>query len=361
MMKIETALVMHGSEKEDLGGPSIRIPKTAQALTEIGVNAKVLQMHDDAMILQNFNTIHVFNIWPTRSCRIILKFARRFSLKTVLSPIMLNFDKAHMWDANQATKINSYGPYRLPDVFEIFHLTDHIVFLSEEEKNLAQSLRLPINRCSVVHNPIDAFNFQPGPGNEFRDFFQQHTGKIMPRRFVLCVGRIEARKNQLTLIKALATSALSVVFIGHEADVNYARACRVAAGPNVYFLGRVPHGQILAAAYQCADIFVQVSWSEGASLAALEAAATGCKMVLTDTLANREYFGEYANYVDPGNQQALVDIIDRTGNPLQEHRGKILREHLLANFNYFKHAKNLAEIYHSVLKNGLPCRSHEGV
>ncbi len=68
-----------------------------------------------------------------------------------------------------------------------------------------------------------------------------HTRKhqiLRDDRLILCVARIEGRKNQLNLIRALANTPYRLILIG-AVDTNqkdYYQQCKQAAGPNIEFI-----------------------------------------------------------------------------------------------------------------------------
>jgi len=64
---------------------------------------------------------------------------------------------------------------------------------------------------------------------------------------------------------------------------------RLGLGERVEFLGHLDGEPALAAAYQRADIYVSVSQSDGASVALLEAMASGLPVVASDIPASREW------------------------------------------------------------------------
>jgi glycosyltransferase involved in cell wall biosynthesis len=132
---------------------------------------------------------------------------------------------------------------------------------------------------------------------------------------VLCVGRIEPRKNQLRLIEALRGTGVSLTLIGAAGRFNraYERRCRRGADANVQFAGPQAPSE-LRRFYHAAHAHACVSWYETPGLASLEAALCGCALVLTPGGCTREYFGadaEYAQVDDPASicravEQALA-------------------------------------------------------
>jgi glycosyltransferase involved in cell wall biosynthesis len=50
---------------------------------------------------------------------------------------------------------------------------------------------------------------------------------------------------------------------------------------------------------------------ETTGLASLEAAAMGCSLVVTPNGDTREYFADFAEYCDPGDQRSIRDAVMR--------------------------------------------------
>lgn len=345
-MHLKVCLALHGSEATDLGGPSIRVPRTAHLLKEAGINAKSIWIPADILQLQDFDLLHIFNVWPLSSCLSTISISKLLKMKVVLSPILLDFSNEEIWNPNyKPSEPGFFGPYRLDYLENIFNLADHLIFLSEYERKIAKQINLPQRPYSIVYNPVRTA-VSRDDGEAFRSYFQSRFGRACPERFLLCVGRIEPRKNQLSLIKALTGTDIPLLLAGHEADQAYAAACHKAAGANVIFLGRLPHENgIMLSTYQAAAACAQITWAEGASLASLEAVAANCPLILSDLPNNREYFGESVLYVDP---QDIINIKFSVLKVFQEINEKTLqmpREKNFSKFNYENHIECLKKIY----------------
>src|SRR5437868_3223835 len=94
------------------------------------------------------------------------------------------------------------------------------------------------------------------------------------RDYVLCVGRLEARKNQLMLLEALRDDPRPVVLVtgGFSYQPEYARLCaRFARRGRTLLLDRLP-SVMLAAAFRDAAVHCLPSWYELPGLVSLEAA-----------------------------------------------------------------------------------------
>jgi glycosyltransferase involved in cell wall biosynthesis len=182
-----------------------------------------------------------------------------------------------------------------------------------EARQLVRYFQVPPGRIHVVPNGADEQFARADP-----EPFARHVGV---RGFVLCPGRIEPRKNQLALIRALRPTRLPLVLVGdvvpgHEP---YYAACRQAAGPEVRWVQRLDHDDpTLASAYAACGCLALASWYETPSLAALEAAMSGVPLVLPVAGAAHEYFGVDAWYVKPGDlggiRNAVLAALDRGRN-----------------------------------------------
>jgi glycosyltransferase involved in cell wall biosynthesis len=123
---------------------------------------------------------------------------------------------------------------------------------------------------------------------------------------ILCVGSFHRHKNQLGLIRALRGTSSRVVFIGgrYPDDQTYLDRCRTEADGQHWFFDPQPRPVVLAAMRR-ARVYAQPSLRETCGLAALEAAACGCRVAITHRGATREYFGDHAWYFDPDDHGAI--------------------------------------------------------
>jgi glycosyltransferase involved in cell wall biosynthesis len=123
---------------------------------------------------------------------------------------------------------------------------------------------------------------------------------------ILCVGTFHRDKNQLGLIRALRHTSSRVVFIGgrYPDDPGYLDRCRSEAGAQHWLFPEQPRPVVLAAMRR-ARLYVQPSLRETCGLAALEAAALGCRIAMTERAGAREYLGDHAWYFNPEDHAAI--------------------------------------------------------
>jgi tetratricopeptide (TPR) repeat protein len=128
--------------------------------------------------------------------------------------------------------------------------------------------------------------------------------------FILCVARIESRKNQLMLLKSLEHADLPVVLIGggFSYQPDYEKAVRsFKRRGSTLILGRLSD-EMLASAYAAARVHVLPSWCELPGLVSLEAAWHGRNVVTCDNGTVRDYLGEHAYYCDPSDEHSILQV-----------------------------------------------------
>ena len=369
--KLSALLITHGGEGKTLGGPSVRVPRTAEELARIGVAASLSS--ETLGTASPSDVAHVFNCWPPESAFKRLSDARNAGKATVFSPIFLNLTHYSKYNLSlpRLIKENIASPRLLQaglaalkaEIIEsdsrppvepmpgyankldaCLEASDHVIFLSEHGKRCVSELVGFDGPSSIVRNPVDASRFADADPDLFRKAYNLD-------QYILCVGRIEARKNQLMLAYVARDLDVPVVFVGHDGNRAYADLVRSIAPGNAIFVPRIdPNDPLLASAFTGASAFCLPSWAEGAPLAALEACAAGVPMVLSDRSSEQEYFGDLAQYVNPadadGLRAALTTAVAQKGDSdLRQKRIDLAK----SDYNWDKHARETADVYRKTL------------
>jgi glycosyltransferase involved in cell wall biosynthesis len=133
---------------------------------------------------------------------------------------------------------------------------------------------------------------------------------VKPMSFILCVGRLNVRKNVDRLIDALLSADLispefPLLIVGQPDGLSI-RGTDATDG-RVRFLGRVDDGELKWLYEQC-RLFVFPSLDEGFGLPVVEAAVSGAPMVLSDIPAFRE-LAPSAKFFDPTDEGAIVAAV----------------------------------------------------
>lgn len=173
---------------------------------------------------------------------------------------------------------------------------------------ISQLYRIPATSLSIVPNGVNN-TFSPGGGcrHEAVRFIHRKYGV---RDYILCVNRIEPRKNHELLLESflkleLYKKEISLVFIGASAFRCRVFLKQLASLPPAIkrFVSYYPYisQEDLVPFYRAARLFVYPSKAEGFGIPPLEAAALGAPVLCADTTAMSAYafFGD--NLFDPAD------------------------------------------------------------
>ena len=314
------------------GGGEVQMAATARALAEIGQNAALWRPWEHR--LADADCLHLFGSLPEHIPTV--DAARRQGLRVVLSTIAW-FDLASYWRLSDSPtrRLAAAGRYMLRAACpalpswrrRLYHSADMLLPNSNAEADqLMRLFQVPARRIHVVPNGADP-RFARADGGPF-------VKKYGIRDFVLSVGRIEPRKNQLSLLQALMGTDMPVVVVGQPAPGHeaYYEACLCHADANVRFIGRLDHDDpMLASAYGACRCLALTSWFETPGLVAIEAAMSGVPLVLSRGGSAHEYFGGQALYVGPEN---LPEIRKKVRSAFNTGRNDVLARRVREQFTW---------------------------
>jgi glycosyltransferase involved in cell wall biosynthesis len=307
------------------GGGERQLTKYAEHLPSYGINV-ILHDHWNPR-LDTVDVVHFFSCigGSFHFC----KYVREHGLPVVIT--------SSLWIDESNKQL-----YPMDEIRAQLSTADVIVANSCAECDaLAAVLGIPRVQFMPVMNGVDARFAAKRESNTFRKKF----GTDGP--FILSVGNIERRKNQLNLVRALAGFDLPLVMIGHAREADYAEQVFAEGGERTHFFGSLGHNDpLLASAYVACAVFALPSVCETPGLAALEAAAAGAPIVVTRVGSAHEYFRDMAHYVDPRDPQDIARGIDdalATGSHPQ------LSGHVVANFTWPVVTGVLPEVYRTAI------------
>lgn len=344
------------------GGDSVQVISTAKYLRRLGIEVDI-KLSNEKIDYDRYDLLHIFNaIRPADA----LAHTRKSRKPYVLSPIYVNFHEYHKEHASGITSVLSN--YLTSDQLEYAKVLARWVkngepipsreyFYLGHKKSVQQlaggaSMLLPnsesehmrfvndykINRpFRIIYYGIDTEVFNvPELLEEERD---PHT--------VICMARIEGKKNQLNLIKALNGTDYQLKLIGKPAPnhIKYYEACRQIAGENVTFIDFLPQEQ-LTSHYLQAKVHVLPSWHETCGLSSLEAAYAGCNIVITDKGDTVDYFGKDAWYCDPLKPESILEAIVKAS---EAPFSGSLRAKIMETYNWAEAASQTLLAYEQVL------------
>lgn len=303
------------------GGGEIQLLKYAEHLPALGVD---VELHD--IWKPAFDKVDMVHFFACLGGSIqFCGYAKSRGLPLVVSTsLWITEETAHR--------------YPMDEIRAQLSLADLIITNSDTESDvLSRVFGLPRGNFVAVMNGVEPHFSQAHDPAFFRAQFN------IDGPFVLNVGNVEVRKNQLNLMRAMQGHDLPVVVIGHIREPDYGRQMIREGGAQLRYLGPLDHADpLLASAYAACAAFVLPSTLETPGLAALEAAAAGAPLVVTSEGSTRDYFGSMAHYIrhdDPADIRRGIDEALAAGpNPG-------LKTHMQQNFAWGTVTKTLADIY----------------
>jgi glycosyltransferase involved in cell wall biosynthesis len=202
--------------------------------------------------------------------------------------------------------------------------------------------------------------------SEFRPLSREAAAAAVEKRFslgatyILTVGDLQPRKNQIGLIRAFARLVKAypqlkqdLVLAGKETwfgDQVHRAARDSGVADRIRFVGFVSDRDLLQL-YNACDLFVFPSFYEGFGLPALEAMACGRAVVCSHTSALPEVVDGAAILFDPySTDQMARAIADLLLDSELKQRMERLGSQRAAHFSWQKTAKRTLEVFHEVLE-----------
>ncbi|WP_276485266.1 glycosyltransferase family 4 protein [Paraflavitalea pollutisoli] len=346
----------------DKGGDTIQVINTAHYLQNLGIDVTI-RLCNETIDYSGFDLLHFFNIIRPADILIhIQRSGKPFVISTIyvdyaeyektvrggvagfvfrtFSPDLIEYAKVLARALINGEKIISPSYVLLGHSRSIKKIIRNAAMLLPNSEN--EYLRLLAHyhtkgNYRVIPNAINPSLFSIGKTELQRD-----------NQLILCVGRIEGRKNQLNLIRAVNNTAYRLILIGSPSpnQRQYYAACEAEAGPNVSFIDVLPQEELVRY-YQLAKVHVLASWFETTGLSSLEAAAMGCNIVVTEKGDTREYFENYAYYCDPSSPTSIQAAIDNAARAAFDPR---LQEKINSHLTWEQTALKTLAAYQEIIR-----------
>jgi hypothetical protein len=324
-----------------------RMGPTLGALVERGVDARAWRPWEDA--IEQFDLLHLFGSAPEHLA--LMDAARRHGLPVVLSPMSwLTVEDCHPSGNAWRDRCWAFARFgvevmraRLPSWRrQLYHGVDLLLPNSHAEAGqLMRYFGVPIDRLHITPGGADP-RWADATPEPFRHL-------IGADRFILTPGPIEPSNNQLGLLRALQGMDVPIVLLGDVAPRHeeYLEACRRAGGEQFIHVPELAYTDpLLASAYAAADCVVLCRWQPTSVVITLNAAMTGCPLVLPRHAPADEYFGDLVTYVAAGEGLALRRAVSRL---IDRGRDPLLSAHVRHYLTWQTTAEVTCEAYHRVL------------
>ncbi len=235
------------------------------------------------------------------------------------------------------------------------NVADRIIATSQQTRSdLIHHLRVDPEKLEVIYQSISErffLNYYMDDMDEVRSRYR------LPDQFILTVGTIEPRKNQLGVLQALHHHHIDIpyVIVGKSTDytdeiADYIEKHRL--NKKVFILDNVPDFD-LPALYHQALCMVYLSHYEGFGLPIAEAMACGCPVITSSVSSLPEIGNDAALYCNPNDEEAVARLISKvTGNPAVAREMSLKGKIRAQMFHPEGRINALMAFYNKVLENG---------
>ncbi len=254
---------------------------------------------------------------------------------------------------------------RFPDYFKwidrkIYNLkfrsacknADKIIAISEQtKKDIIHFFGTSEDKIEIVYQGCDPIFYESSTINKLKEIKEKHQ---LPKEYLLCVGTIENRKNQLLILKAMLhlPKHVNLVLVGKATPYeqtlqNFITLHQLES--RVLFLNGVSFSD-LPAIYQQAKIFIYPSQFEGFGIPILEALNSGVPVIAAKGSCLEEAGGPDSLYIDNADEltKAILQIWE---NEAQRNQMTINGKKFALNFREANIAQNLMAVYQKTIYN----------
>lgn len=349
------------------GGDTIQILKTASFLRDLDLKVDVV-LANEVLEYTDYDLVHFFNIIRPND---IIPHIKRLAIPFVVSTIYVDYRE---YEKQNRTGIIGFAS-RILRSDQLEYMKVIARFIKNGDKINSIDYLIKGHRKSVQYVAQHASMLLPNSHSEYKrlsvDYninvpYQKVVNAIDPsvfsndaemnndyQNYVLTVGRIEGRKNQLNLIKALAGTELKLAIIGKPSPnhIDYYEQCKVLAkeNGNVEFIEHIEHEELVKI-YKAAKVHVLPSWFETTGLSSLEAAVMDCNIVVSPKGDTEEYFQNMCYYCNPDNVNSIKEaVLKAYYAPINSE----LKKFVLENYTWNRTAEQTLVAYKNVLNKNI--------
>lgn len=340
-MSLRIAVQPHVPHSMTLGGSEVQLRQTSEALKRLGHTVEPLNWLDTDQ-LKTVDIVHFFGCVPG-TFKTLSDYLPDYNIKYVCSTIYYPKQPTSLRYRIRRKLGKSYDSSRE----SILQRASTLLPNSEAEKKRLLSLfRLDPNRFSIVPNGINPLRGFADP-EYFRKTYLPELSK--EERFVLCVGRIENRKNSIRLLEACNALDIPIVFIGPNATYlnKYVADFQALFASAKCFRKHIPSLEYdspeLWSAFSACHVHSLVSEMETPGLASLEAGLTNANLVYGQCEPVEEYLADIGTGVDPLSVASIKQGLEKEMNSLRGHLNP--EEKIRNNYSWDIVARKTEEAY----------------
>lgn len=361
------------------GGDRVQIENTAKELQKLGVELEIIPGF--GVDYSKYDVVHLFQLDWTPETYLYAREVKAANKPLVISPIHHSVDEVKkcddefVFDFRRLSKILFKDQFKrdtLKNIYRAFfdlrkiYPTFISVVLGMKE---VQRMALDSADYVLVQTSLEAEDLKKtynvdikwkivpnGVGEQFINFDRSASSKnkVGSNNYILCIGRIEARKNQLKIIDAVDqfrkkhNKDVELVFVGRKSRLKHPEYIyrfdrKIEKNKWVKYIGELPYEE-MPLIYKYAKVCVSASWFETTGLSSIEALFCGTNTVASGDRA-REFLGEYASYCSPDSVDSIQEAIAKEFFAPRP----VVSDLVLKSYTWENAAKKTLEVYNEVL------------
>ncbi len=363
-------LLKHG------GGDKVQIQNTARELERLGVQVDIKT--GLSVDMAPYDLVHVFQLDWTAETNLYARRVKQANKPLVLSPIHHSIKEVKLFDDTYVFDLRRLSRFLFKDQHnrDTFKNVYRALFNPQKLRPTLSSVfrglenmhkeTLTLADIVLVQTKLEARDLQDTYHVEFKwRLIPNGVGRVFLENrptqnpfsfedYILSVGRIEPRKNQLRIVEAVASlrkswnKDLHLVFVGSKPKLKHFEYVwrfdrLLSENPWILYVPKVPYEE-MPAYYQHARVSVSASWFESTGLTSLEASFCGTSVVASGERA-REYLGDLAEYCYPNDVVSIAQAIRRA----YERPSPQVPEKLRQEYTWENVAKKTLEVYEQIL------------
>lgn len=372
------------------GGDTIQIEKTKLAL-EKKYDIKIDISTEINANLENYDIVHLFNVTRVHETYEQLKNAKKQNVPVVITPIYHDIEAIYNYERYGRTGVvkflntiiksqtkrefikNFAKLIKQRDLKQLKPTINQLIVGYENQQKYViensdwvfpiaysemdrMKTQLDIDQeinFTVAPNGIEINNYNTQKDYEINNLLKKYNLEgIKLDNYILCIGRIEPRKNQISLIKALEDTGIGVIFIGGintKLKSYYNEFIKLIDNKKYIYLGKLKHDEVISI-YKLMDVSVLPSWFEVTSLVDLEAATNGLKIVTTKYSYMHDFLGEEAIYCNPNDLNSIKNSILKAKNSKNnsEYRKKLMN--MIKEYTWENTSDKIYDVYARILE-----------
>lgn len=356
------------------GGDTMQLEKTKAELEKIGVEVDIsLEYAPD---LSKYDIVHLSNITRVHETYLQMQNAVEQNKPIVLSTIF--------WPMEEFEQTGQIGIRKILNKHLHIDNIERIktvarIAKDKSARNIASKNLISVGYTKMQNYVVEHTDvFLPNAEEEMRQiettFHIQNRDYVVvpngideniakekltsniPKKFwvykdaIICVGRIETRKNQLGLVKALDGSGLKLVLVGAVSgnQISYYKEIRqyINKNPNFTHIEQMSNDELYLL-YKICKVNALPSWLDTPGLVNLEAAAMGCNLAISPRGTTREYFKDKAFYCEPDDISGIKKAIMKA---YEAPKNTELQKMVFENYTWERAAKATIRGYERALQ-----------